>query len=71
MVGFTALVIGGLIATVATLVGSEDGSIVVPGETLPPTVAINDIPYTTTSSTLRSTTNTTTSTTRTTSATVS
>ena len=74
LVGVIALVFGGLIATVATLVGSKDDiNIVVP--TLPPTVPINDSPYnTTTSATLPSNTTsptTFTTTTRTTLTTVS
>ena len=71
LVGVIGLVFGGLIATVATLVGSKDDINIVVPDILQPTVPINDTPYnTTTSVTDPSATNTTTFTT-TTSTTVS
>ena len=71
LVGVIALVFGGLIATVATLVGSKDDINIVVPDILQPSVPINDTPYnTTTSVTDPSATNTTTFTT-TTSTTVS
>ena len=59
LVGLIALVIGAMAATIATLVGSQDPTSIVPVETLQPTVPVNDTSVIVTSETNPSTTNTT------------
>ena len=59
LVALASLAFGAMAATIATLVGSQDPTNIVPVETLQPTVPVNDTQYTMTSFTTVPSANTT------------